>query len=82
MASFWVLTGPGEANAVKVMLADKLVSNGPDSTIGNFDMDRVQKFIDDTIPIFKGVGVDSIKDGVKAADVVTNDFIDPSIGLK
>jgi hypothetical protein len=82
MASFWVLTGPGEANAVKVMLADKLVSNGPDSTIGNFDMDRVQKFIDDTIPIFKGVGVDSIKDGVTAADVVTNDFIDPSIGLK
>jgi hypothetical protein len=82
MASFWVLTGPGEANAVKVMLADKLVSNGPDSTLGNFDMDRVQKFIDDTLPIFKGVGVDSIKDGVKASDVVTNDFIDPSIGLK
>jgi hypothetical protein len=82
MASFWVLTAPGEANAVKVMLADKLVSNGPDSTLGNFDMDRVQKFIDDTLAIFKGVGITSIKDGVKASDVVTNQFIDPSIGLK
>jgi hypothetical protein len=81
MASFWTLSAAGNADAVKVLKDEGLVSNGPDDTIGNFDMDRVQKLIDDSVPIFKDVGIDTIKDGLKADDIVTNEFIDPSIGL-
>jgi hypothetical protein len=81
MASFWTLSAAGNADAVKVLKDEGLVSNGPDDTIGNFDMDRVQKLIDDSVPIFEDVGIDTMKDGLKADDIVTNEFIDPKIGL-
>jgi hypothetical protein len=81
MASFWTLSAEGNTNAVEVMAAEGLVSNGPDDVIGNFDMDRVQTLIDESTPIFEGVGVDSIKEGLKAEDIATNEFIDDSIGL-
>ncbi len=81
MASFWTLSADGNANAVQVMLDEGLVSNGSDSTLGNFDLDRVQQLIDDAVPIYEDLGIDSIKDGLKAADIVTNEFIDPDIGL-
>ena len=81
MASFWTLSAEGNTDAVEVMLEQELVSNGPDEVIGNFDMERVQTLIDETLPIFESVGVDSIEEGVTAEDVVTNEFIDDSIGL-
>jgi hypothetical protein len=81
MASFWHLSAPGEANAVQVLLDDDLVSNGPDDTLGNFDIDRVSGLIDRVVPILEDNGIDSIKDGLKAEDLVTNEFIDDSIGL-
>lgn len=81
MASFWTLSADGNANAVEVLLDEELVSNGPDDTIGNFDMDRVQTLIDESVPIFEDVGVESIKPDVAAEDIVTNEFIDDSIGL-
>ena len=55
-----------------------LVGNGPDGTLGNFDMARVQTFID------KMIATGSFPDipaGFKAETMVTNEFIDPSIGL-
>jgi hypothetical protein len=81
MASFWTLSAEGNANAVEVMLDEGLVGNGPDDVLGNFDLARVQKLIDESVPIFQGVGVDSIKPGLVAEDVVDNRFIDDSIGL-
>ena len=81
MASFWTLSADGNADAVQVMTDEGLVSNGPDDVIGNFDTDRVQKLIDDSVPIFTDVGVDSMKDGLTADDIVTNEFIDDTIGL-
>jgi hypothetical protein len=81
LASFWTLSAEGNANAVEVMLSEELVSNGPDDVIGNFDIERVQTLIDQTVPIFESVGVDSIKDGVTAEDIVTNEFIDDTIGM-
>jgi hypothetical protein len=81
MASFWTLSAEGNADAVKVLADEGLVSNGPDDVIGNFDMDRVQNLIDQSVPIFEDVGVESMKDGVTAEDVVTNEFIDDTIGL-
>jgi hypothetical protein len=81
MASFWTLSAEGNANAVEVMTDEGLVSNGPDDVIGNFDLERVQTLIDESTPIFESVGVDSIKDGLEAEDIVTNEFIDDTIGL-
>jgi hypothetical protein len=81
MASFWTLSAAANADAVKVMTDEGLVSNGPDDTIGNFDLDRVQTLIDESMPIFAKAGVDTMKDGLKAEDIVSNDFIDDSIGL-
>jgi hypothetical protein len=57
-----------------------IVSNGRDKTLGNFDLDRVQKMINITTPIFTAQRK-VIKTGLKPQDLVTNEFIDPSIGL-
>lgn len=81
MASFWTLSAEGNANAVEVMLEEELVSNGSDDVLGNFDMERVQELIDEATPIYEDLGIDSIKEGVTAEDIVTNEFIDESIGL-
>ncbi|GAB3285574.1 substrate-binding domain-containing protein [Kineosporia babensis] len=57
-----------------------IVSNGPDSTLGNMDMERVQKLIDEMQPILEKKGVDVPAD-LKAEDIATNEFVDESIGL-
>lgn len=81
MASFWTLSADGNANAVEVMLEEGLVSNGPDDVIGNFDLERVQTLIDESVPIFEDVGIESMAEGLTAEDIVTNEFIDETIGL-
>jgi hypothetical protein len=60
-----------------------LTGNGspPDKTIGNFNLARVQKMIDITGPIFAAERK-PIRDGLKPSDVVTNEFIDQTIGVK
>ena len=60
--------------------ADGLVANGPDSTVGNFDLDRVNALIEKAIPVYTAQGTPP-KEGLTAEDIVTNQFIDPSIGL-
>ncbi|MBO3744763.1 nitrate ABC transporter substrate-binding protein [Streptosporangiaceae bacterium NEAU-GS5] len=65
--------------SVRQMKDLKLASNGPDGTIGNFDEARVQRMIDITRPIFAAQHK-PIKDGLTAAQLATNEFIDPKIG--
>jgi hypothetical protein len=57
-----------------------LVGNGSNRTLGDFDANRVQKVIDIVQPIFAAQR-QPIKAGIKPDDIVTNDFIDRSIGL-
>jgi len=75
---FWVYTKGLADFSVKTQKDLGLVSNGPDKTLGNFDIPRVQKFIDTMIKTgdFKGVPA-----GFKAEQMVTNEFINPKIGL-
>jgi hypothetical protein len=76
--SFWQLTEESVANTVRVMTDLGLVANGPDNTLGNFELDRVNdiiKVIDDQ------VGSIDVPEGLTAEDLVTNEFIDPSIGM-
>jgi hypothetical protein len=58
-----------------------ITDNGPDQTIGNFDMARVQGVLDILEPIFAGQRR-PLKEGLRPEDLVTNEFIDPTIGLR
>jgi hypothetical protein len=62
------------------MQADKLVANSPDGTLGSFDFDRVTKFIETATPVYTSTGA-VVKEGLTAADIVTNKYINPSIKL-
>jgi len=76
--SFWELSDAGVANTVQVMTDKGLVGNGPDSTLGNFDMDRVAeiiKKIEEQVPSIEGPA------DLKPEDLATNEFIDSSIGM-
>lgn len=53
-----------------------LTGNGPDDVIGNFDEARV----DTVLQQMRDAGLD-VPDDLTSADLVTNEFIDPSIGL-
>ena len=77
-AGFWKTPLALNEAGAKVMLADKLVANGTDTTLGNFDIARVQKTIDNV----KAGLDDRANKAVAPADIASNDFIDKSIGLK
>ena len=76
----WVYTAAQAAASVEKQLTDKLVADSPDGVLGTFDIDRVEKFIAKATPIFAAEG-NKIKDGLKAEDLVTNEFIDSSVSL-
>jgi hypothetical protein len=76
----WVYSQGVADFSVKQQLDLGLVSNGTNAYIGDFDLDRVQKTIDIDTPIFASQAT-PVKTGLKAADIVTNQFIDQSIGL-
>jgi len=48
--------------------------------LGSFDMDRVTAFIATAVPVYEKIGA-KMQAGLTAADIVTNEFIDPSIKL-
>jgi hypothetical protein len=79
--SGWVYSAGEAAAAVKASLDAKIVTNGPNSTVGDFADAKVQSVIDKATPIFKAQGT-ALKDGLKPSDITTNQFIDMSIGLK
>jgi hypothetical protein len=76
----WVYTPGVAAYSVKAQKDLGLVGNGPDDTVGNFDLDRVQKIIDITTPLFTDLGTPPA-DGLTPDDIVTNQFVDPAIGF-
>lgn len=75
------MTAGGNTDSVKVQLAQKIVGNGPDNSLGDFDTARVDRVISAVTPILRKRGIE-VSDGLAAAAIVTNKFIDPTIGLK
>ncbi|SDD98504.1 hypothetical protein [Glycomyces harbinensis] len=75
------ITLEGNADSVDVQLAEGIVGNGPDDALGDFDTERVDRVIASVIPIFEGYG-ETVSEGLSAEDIVTNEFIDPAIGLR
>jgi ABC-type nitrate/sulfonate/bicarbonate transport system substrate-binding protein len=76
----WTYSADVAEFSVEQQLELGLVGNGDDETLGNFDLDRVQQVIDIVEPIFAEQGT-PVADGLTAEDLVTNEFVDPSIGL-
>jgi hypothetical protein len=69
------------AYATTAMKDNGIIGNGANSTLGDFEQARVQRIIDVVTPIFAGQRK-PVKDGLKAEDLFTNEFVDPSISLK
>jgi len=76
----WDYTAGAADFGVKTIKADGLQANGTDGTLGSFDMDRVAELIDLAIPVYTAQGAPP-KSGLVPDDIVTNQFIDPSIKL-
>jgi len=57
-----------------------IVGDGPDRTLGNFDLARIRRVIDIVVPIFAGRR-QPVKPGLRPEDLATNQFIDPQVGL-
>ena len=69
------------ADSTSIMVELNIVGNGSNATIGDFDLDRAQSMVDLTLPIFLDSGADTANPAITAEDLVTNQFIDPNIGL-
>jgi hypothetical protein len=75
----WTYSDGLAAYAIDKMRQD-FVDNGPDGTLGNFDTARVQRIIDIVTPILVAQRA-APKQGLKPEDIVSNEFIDTSIGV-
>jgi hypothetical protein len=76
----WEYTQGAADFGVETIKADGLIANSPEGVMGQFDTDRVAKLIELAVPIYTAQGA-TPKDGVTPDDIVTNQFIDTSIGL-
>lgn len=76
----WVYSDGVAGYSAEQQIKLGLVGNGPNATIGDFDMARVQGVLDIVTPIFAGQGT-PVKDGTTAETLATNRFIDTAIGL-
>ncbi|CAN5391111.1 nitrate ABC transporter substrate-binding protein [soil metagenome] len=77
----WTYSAGVAAYSAKTMIDDKLVGNGTNSTIGDFDKARMDKFFTTASGIYTKLGT-AIDPKLTADDLYTNEFIDTSIGLK
>lgn len=66
------------AYAAKAMKDNKIVGNGTDGTIGNFDIARVTTLLDIVRPVY-ATQKTPLPAGLTAADIVTNAYIDPTL---
>jgi hypothetical protein len=68
------------AFAIETLLANGLVGNGPNAAIGDFDLARVDRLIEVNRPAAPAGG--AAAPAPRSGDLVTNEFIDPAIGLQ
>lgn len=76
--TYWRLTEDGALATVIEMGSSEIVGNGSNNTVGDFDLGRVDEVID---LISEQVSSINVPPDLEADDLVTNDYIDPAIGL-
>lgn len=74
------ITAAGNASAAVTMKQLGIVANGPNTTLGDFDLARVERTIALLRPIFAARGV-TVKAELSPSELVTNEFIDPALHL-
>jgi len=77
-AGYWTTSAELMTYAVKALVDSGAVANGANDTLGDFDMVRVGALFD----LVKGELDERADPAVTPESVVTNRFIDPTIGLK
>ncbi|HWR84927.1 MAG TPA: ABC transporter substrate-binding protein, partial [Rhodoglobus sp.] len=77
----WVYSEGVAEYSYETQLADGIISNGPDDTLGNFDEARVAELFDIVTPIFAEQGIE-VAEGLTPEDLYTNEFVDASLGLE
>lgn len=77
----WVYSADVAEYSFETQLADGIISNGPDDTLGNFDEARVAELFDIVVPIFTEQGIE-IAEGLTPESLYTNEFVDSSLGLQ
>jgi hypothetical protein len=82
LASFWVLSPGGDAYNVATQRRLGIVQNGPNCTLGDFNMKRMQGVINQTLPIYEKAGLDTFVPDLKPTQIATNKYINPKIHLK
>jgi hypothetical protein len=78
--TFFRVTPELNERAVEIFKQYGIGSNGPDPTLGNFDTARVERMIGIVNDLRADRG-DKVAAGLTAADIMTNEFVDDSIGL-
>jgi hypothetical protein len=72
-------TAQRAAYAARVLKDNGIVGNGGNGTLGDFDTARVTKLLDIVRPVY-AAAKSPLPAGLTAADIVTNAYVDPSIG--
>lgn len=67
------------AAAFAILDGERIAGNGPDGTIGDIDLGRVRDLFEEAVPAWRRADV-SIPTHVEPDDIVTNRFIDTTIG--
>lgn len=80
---FWTYPLPLAKFSWEQQRALGILANGQagDVTVGEFDVPRVRGLLEILRPIYAGQRK-PLKDGLRAEDLVTNEFIDPGIGIR
>jgi hypothetical protein len=78
--TFWTYSDGLAAYAISKMRQD-FVNNGADRTLGNFEVGRIQRLIDIVTPILVGQRHPP-RPGLRPQDLYTNEFVDPSVGVR
>jgi hypothetical protein len=76
----WVYSKGLAEYSAKALKQLGMVENGPDGVLGNFDMARVNKIMQIMTPIMAGQK-QHVKQGLKAEDIATNEFINQNTKL-
>jgi len=76
-ADFWTYDEALAEYSVATQVELGIVGSGPDDTLGNMEEERIQGVIDQ---IRDDAGI-AIPADLEAADIFTNEFVDPDIGL-
>ena len=77
-ADFWEYPRDLADFSVQAQREHGLIGNGPDSTVGNMEPDRIQAVLD----AIRATGLaDAVHEDLSAEDLYTNEFIDPGIGF-